>query len=235
MYKRLVSYVLLATIVLAILLPITLSASPPDEDPWWDGDWSSRKEIIIPIDTSNEYAHYQPVDIYLEFDKPCWVKNEEEHSIRVIFQEGGRFIPLESQIYDLNHHSDSEQIDSCNLVFLIPKEANGREKYYVYYDDDKKPSPKYPNHVDVDEGYYRYEPLPGLVFESSFYKIVEEDYIVYAVNKEGTAFDKTASQQVAKLKKGTENVTPSRVEQGASFNFVYDWHKEVVKFSLVSE
>jgi len=78
MYKRLVGYVLLANIVLAILLPTTLLASPPDEDPWWDDDWSSRKEIIVPIDTSNEYAHYQPVDIYLEFDKPCWAKNEEE-------------------------------------------------------------------------------------------------------------------------------------------------------------
>jgi len=225
MYKRLVGCVLLANIVLAILLPTTLLASPSDEDPWWDDDWSSRKEIIVPIDTSNECAHYQPVDIYLEFDKPCWAKNEEEHSIRVIFQEDGRFIPLESQIYDLNHYSDSEQIESCNLVFLIPKQANGKEKYYVYYDDDKKPSPKYPNHVDVDEDYYRYEQVPGVVLESSYYKIIEEDYIVYGVNKEGTALDETASQQVAKLKKGTENVAPNKVEQGASFNFVYYWLK----------
>jgi hypothetical protein len=224
MYKRLVGCVLLANIVLAIVIPTTLLASPSDETPWWNDDWSFRKELIIPIDTGSEYARYQPVDIYIEFNDSCWVKNEEEHSIRVIFQDESRFIPLESQIYNLTF-LDDEHIDSCNLVFLIPKEANGEEKYYVYYDDGEKSGPKYPNRVDIGEDYYRYEQIPGLLFESSYYKITEGDYIVYAVNKEGSAFGDTISQQIAKLKKETEDVMPKNGEQLASFDFIYWWNK----------
>ena len=223
MYKRLVGYVLLVNIVLVILIPTTLSASSPDEAPWWDYDWNSRKEVVIPenIDTGDEHAHYQPVDIYIEFDDPCWAKNENEYSIRVIFQDEGRFLELESQIYDLVF-LDEEHISSCGLVFLIPKEANGKEKYFVYYDDNEKSAPNYPNHVDVGESYYRFEQI-GLTLESSYYKMVEGDYSVYAINKWGKAFDTTASQQVGKLKKDTEDVSPKNGEVGAVFCFVYWW------------
>ena len=220
MYKRLVGCVLLANIVLAIVIPTTLLASPSDETPWWNDDWSFRKELIIPIDTGREYARYQPVDIYIEFNDSCWAKNVNEHSVRVYFWDGNKWNELESQIYDLNY-SDSEQIDSCNLVFLIPKEANGEEKYFVYYDDEEKSEPKYPNRVDIGEDYYRYEQIPGLLFESSYYKIIEGDYVVYAVNKEGSAFDDTLSQQIAKLKRETKEVMPKNGEQLASFDFIY--------------
>jgi len=224
MYKRLVGCVLLANIVLAIVIPTTLLASPSDETPWWNDDWSFRKELIIPIDTGSEYARYQPVDIHIEFNDSCWAKNVNEHSVRVYCWDGNKWNELESQIYDLTY-SDSEQIDSCNLVFLIPNEANGEEKYFVYYDDEEKSEPKYPNRVDIGEDYYRYEKIPGLLFESSYYKIIEGDYVVYAVNKEGSAFDDTISQQIAKLKKETENVMPKNGEQLASFDFIYWWNK----------
>ncbi len=226
MFKRLVGCVLLANIVLVILIPTLLSASLQDEAPWWDYDWSFRKEVEIPnyVDTSDEHAHYQPVDIYIEFDDPCWARNEEEHSLRVIFQDDGIFLPLESQIYDLIF-LDEEHIKACSIVFLIPKEANGNERYYIYYDDDKKSAPNYPNHVDVGESYYRYEQM-GLTFESSYYKVIEGDYIVYAINKWGKAFDTTTSQQVVKLKKEIKDVTPSNGELGAEFNFIYYWKKD---------
>jgi hypothetical protein len=222
MYKRLVSWLLLASIILATLVPTILSTPSPDEPPIWDDEWSFSKEITLPIDTSSKYAQYQPVDIRIEFDDICWAKDEKEHSVRVCFWDGVIWHPLESQIYDLNYTND-EHISSCSLVFLIPKEANGEERYYVHYDDDKKSNPNYPNHVDVSEDYYRYQQIPGVIFESDYYEIIEEGYIVYGVNKEGKAFDATATQQVAKVITGTKEVAPNKGEIGASFDFRYWW------------
>lgn len=226
MFKRMVGCVLLANIILVTLIPTVLPASSPDEPPWWDNNWSFRKEVVIPkdIDTGDEQTHFQPVDIFIEFDPPCWAKNEEEYSLRIIFQDEENFLQLESQIYDLIF-LDEEHIKTCSVVFLIPKEANGKERYYIYYDDDKKSAPNYPNHVDVGEFYYRYEQM-GLTFESSYYKVIEGDYIVFAINKLGKAFDVTTSQQVGKLKKGTKDVTPSNGELSAGFNFIYFWKKD---------
>ena len=115
MNKRLVGYIILVNIVFSILVPTSLSES--DEASWWDDNWSFRDEIVIPIDTSSEHAKYQPVDILINFNDSCWAKNEDEHSVRVIVQADGRFVELESQIYDLNF-SDETHISSCGLVFL---------------------------------------------------------------------------------------------------------------------
>ena len=104
---------------------------------WWDEDWDFRQQIDIPINTSNEQAKFQPIDISVEFKNTCWAKNEKEHSIRVVFQQNEKSIELESQIYDLTN-TNGNSINRCNLVFLIPKEANGKETYYIYYDDNEK-------------------------------------------------------------------------------------------------
>jgi hypothetical protein len=219
MSKKLIGYVILANLLFSALFTISI---PADEVPWWDESFSFQEEIIIPIDTSNEHARFQPIDIQIKFNESCWAKNENEHSVRVCYWDGVLWHPLESQIYDLEF-IDSDHINSCSLVFLIPNEANGKERYFVYYDDDTKSNPNYPNHVDVDEDYYLYEQIPGLVFESEYYKITEKDYIVYAINKEGEALGESISQQVAKLKKGSENVKPNAGEMGASFSFGYWW------------
>lgn len=219
MSKRLIGYIILANLLLTAIIPISLLA---DEIPWWNDNWSFRIEVDIPIDTSNEHAKFQPIDIALNFNDMCWALNENEHSIRVIYQKGERFIELESQIYDLNH-KDNEYIDSCNLVFLIPAEADGEEKYFVYYDDERKTNPDYPNHVDVEESYYQYEPIPGMGFESSFYKIMEEGYIVYGVNKEGKFLNNPVSQQVTKLKKGSKDILPYNGDHLATFSCIYYW------------
>ncbi len=222
MYKRLVGIIILINILISILVPTLVSEPLPDELPWWDNEYESRKELIIPINTSNKQAKYQPIDILLEFEDSCWAKNENEHSVRVCFWDGNIWKELEIQIYDLTY-VDNEHIFSCSLIFLIPEEADGNEKYYVYYDGDKKSGPDYPNRVDVGEDYYRYEQIPGLIFESYYFKIIEGDYIVYAINKDGEALGSSISQQVAKLKKETEVVKPNRGVMGASLNFRYWW------------
>jgi len=229
MYKRLIGCLLLANIVLSILVPSTIST---DNSQWWDENWSFRQEINIPINTTSAHAHYQPIDIFIEFDNPCWAKNEKEHSLRIIFQDESIVKELELQIYNLVH-TDDNYISACSLVFLIPGEANGNEKYYVYYDDGQKPAPAYPDRVGVGESYYQYEPIQGLRFESSFYKIIEGDYIVYGVNKEGTSFGDSITQQVVKLKKNSKEVIPKNGEEMASFSFTYWWQKSG-KWSSIS-
>ena len=197
---------------------------------WWDGDWSFRQEIIIPIDTSAELAKFQPVDVYIGFENPCWAKNEIEHSVRVVFQEGENLKELESQIYDLNY-SDDVYIKSCGLVFLIPEEANNMEQYYVYYDDIAKPSPNYPDHVEMEEAYYFIEPISGYPLESRFFKITDEGYIVYAVAQEGTFMSYSTSQHVTKLRDETKEVLPKYGELFASFDFRYYYGQEMFDYS----
>jgi len=230
MRKRLVGIITFIIILESLLAPTSLSS---DESSWWNDNWSSREEILIPINTSFQEAKFQPIDIYLEFNNSCWAKNENEHSLRVIFQDSSKFIELESQIYKLNS-SDNEHITSCNLVFIIPEEANGNEKYYVYYDDEKKSNPNYADHLNLEESYFQYEPLQGFKFESYFYKIIEDGYIVYAVNKKGTYLGDSASQQITKLKKNAKEVKPSNGEQLVSLSFVYWWLKNGKWLSISS-
>lgn len=222
MNKKLVGYVVISIIFLSVLVPTSFSAS--DEAPWWNENWSFRKEINIPIDTSSEQAKYQPVDILIKFNNSCWVKDKIEHSIRIVLQEGGRFKVLESQIYDLEN-SDDTHINSCSLVFLIPPDVTGKEKYFVYYDDEEKAAPDYVDHVDVDESYCQYEPIPGISFNSEYYKITDEGNIVYAIAQKGKAKGDSISQQVTKLVQGSENVKPKNGEQAASFAFIYWWER----------
>jgi hypothetical protein len=222
MSKKLIGYIILANLLISAFITVSI---PADEIPWWDDSYLYREEINISINTSDEYARFQPIDVKIKFNNSCWAKNVNEHSVRVCLWDGVLNHPLESQIYDLVH-TGNEHISSCSLVFLIPENANGNEKYYVYYDDNKKSNPNYPNHVEVDEDYYRYEEIPGLVLEAEYFAIAEEGFIVYAISKEGRGLDTTATQQVAKLKKGTEIVKPSAGEIGASFDFGYWWMED---------
>ena len=205
--------------------------SSKDASDWWNDNWSFRQEIRISIGTTQDEAKFQAVDIPIKFNKLCWAKNETKHSIRVIFQESGNLNELESQIYDINH-SDGNHITECSLVFLIPEEANGKEKYYVYYDNDEKSSTDYTDHIEISEAYYRYEPIPGLPFESRYYKIKEDDYIVYGVAQEGEFLGFSTAQQITKFKAKTEEVTtPRNGESWASFDYFYYYGKGTEDFS----
>ncbi|RLF31073.1 MAG: carboxypeptidase regulatory-like domain-containing protein, partial [Thermoplasmata archaeon] len=130
------------TVLGIILLPIISTSGTSFSS--WNDDWSFRQEISIPIDTGLDESKFQPIDIKISFDNPCWAENEKKHSIRVVCLHDNRWYELESQIYNLDH-TDNSHISSCSLVFLIPEFADGKEKYYVYYDDEEKPEVKYPD------------------------------------------------------------------------------------------
>jgi len=221
MSKNLVVPIILFNLVLLALLPVSNSASGSS---WCINDWSFRQEISIPINTTDKLAKYQPIDTKITFEHPCWTKNENMHSVRVIYNHNEVFNEIECQIYDLEFIDDTH-IKSCNLVFLIPQEANGEENYYVYYDDEEKSDPNYPDHVAIDESHYKYEPVKGVLLESWCYKIMEEGDIVYAVAQKGTASNEPISQQVTKFKKGSDSDMPKNVEQAASFSLVY-WNEK---------
>ncbi|MCK4995367.1 MAG: hypothetical protein KAR55_00630, partial [Thermoplasmatales archaeon] len=219
MYKRSVGFVLLAIIVSSILTPATFST---DEIPWWNDDWSFQQEIFVPIDTSNEQAKYQPIDVTIEFINPCWAKDENEHSIRVVCWDERTWHELESQIYDLSL-TDDAYVKTCNLVFLIPEYANGKEKYYVYYDDNEKPAADYKNHVAVEESYFKNYKIPTIPIEQDYFEITDEGYIVYIVAKDGTFID-PISQEITKLKPNSKDVTMKNRDNLASFGLSY-WYK----------
>ena len=214
-----------------LILSLIPLSSGNSENSWWDHNWSFRQEITIPIDTSTSISKFQPIDLKINFNNPCWAKNEKEHSIRVIFQKNGIMKELESQIYDLEK-TDDTHISSCSIVFLIPEDADGNEKYYVYYDDKQKDPVNYKDHVDVEDAYYYFAPIPVYPFESKFFKITEDGDIVYGVAYEGELLGVGTTQQVTKFKENTKEVsTPKDIEAWASFDFFYNYGDDLRAFS----
>lgn len=230
MVQKLIIFLLLVNIILLNIIPINICAL---EGQWWNSSWSFRQEVVIPIDTNTEIAKYQPIDVYIEFSNKCWAKNEYEHSIRVILQDGEFFKELDSQIYDLKYNSENH-IQACNLVFLIPEEANGKESYFIYYDNKEKNAPEYEDHVNIEESYYHFEPIPGYPFESNYFKIIEDDFIVYAVSQEGTFMGYTTSQHVTKLKEKTTEVLPKYGDLITSFDFRYYYGQDMMDYCSTS-
>lgn len=215
--KKFVGYLLLLILMFSTFV---MPASSRDGPSWWDEDWSSREEISVPIETS-ENAKHQPIDIRIEFDHNCWARNETENSIRVACWDGSKWEEIESQIYDLNF-TDENHIKACSLVFLIPEIADGKEKYYVYYDDEEKPAPSYTDHVSIEDSHYYYEPISGLPVDIDYYKIMEDGYCVYGVGQKGSILGELfASQLMAKQKKDKKEFKIQNWDQGAYFASYY--------------
>ena len=222
--NKLAGAIIILSLLFFGLMPTGLSKNI--DDPWWNEDWSYRQELIIPINISYSELAGQSIDILFNFDNPCWAKDENIHSVRVIKQERGQFKELESQIYDLNYNStNSNFINSCNLVFLIPTGSTGKEKYFVYYDESEKFEKTYTDHVVVEDSYIYYNPFIGFSFESWFYKVVEDERVVYTVVKEGSHLDKKISQQVVKIKKDYTDLLPDSGEDTINTCFTYWWYK----------
>lgn len=220
-----------------LLLLIWSSITPgilSDETIWWNEHWSYRQEIPIPIPTNLEIAKYQPIDLRIEFENPCWAKNSVEHSIRVCCLNKNTWTELESQIYDLNRIGEN-YITSCNLVFLIPEFADGTERYYIYYDDSEKPSPGYTDHVNVEEAYYRYEPISGYPLESYYYKITDDGYIIYTIAQDGQFMGYNTSQHVTKMIDKTTEVMPKNGDLFAAFDFKYCYDEDLFDYSSTSQ
>ena len=212
------AYLILILLVSSVLtISVSSEGDPP---PFWNESWPYRQEIKIPVSTDNPYAKYQPIDIRIEFEKNCWAKNENEHSVRVCCWDGNIWHDLESQIYHLNF-TDVDHIYSCGLVFLIPEIADGKERYFIYYDDNEKPSPNYIDHVSIEDEYYYYEPISGISVEGDYYKITEDNYIIYVVGQKGQVMDRKLSQCVIKMKHNTEKFEIMNSDILASFAFSY--------------
>ncbi len=208
--------IILFTMLTSVLAPSTTATKTP----WWNESFSYKQEIIIPIDTKLEHAKFQPIDIKIDFENPCWAKNENKHSVRVIFEKDGYFKELECQIYNLKYSTNYE-IRSCNLVFLTPEEANGKEKYYLYYDDEDKSGPNYLDHVKVEDSYYQYTPIPGYSVESNFFNIIDDGYSIYQISYKGKALGRGRSQYVFKLKDGSKDIKPENGDLFAIFDFSF--------------
>lgn len=179
-----------------------------------------RQEIKIPIDTSLAESKFQPIDIRIKFDNNCWGINETQNSVRVAYEDGSGLNEVESQIYDLEQSGNSDII-SCSLVFLIPKEANGNEKYYVLYHDSEVDGPNYEDHLSIIDTHYFYEPISGQKMDFDYYQISEDGYIVYAVCQKGGILDNGMSNAVIKMKPNTTEFEPINSEQLATFYCSY--------------
>jgi len=216
--------IIIVNIILILFISPLLSISVSSENgtfPTWNKDWAFRQEIILPIETKSPYAKFQPIDIHIEFSDSCWAKNEDEHSVRVCCWNGNNWIELESQIYDLEFE-DSQHINKCGLVFLVPEIADGKERYFIYFDSFEKPSPNYINHVDIEDDYYYYEPISGISLEGDYYRIIEDGYGIYIVGQKGKIINRYLSQAVMKMKPKTKEFDVSNSDKVATFSFVYN-------------
>jgi len=181
---------------------------------------SYKQEISIPIDTSLETTKLQPIDIRLEFSKPCWAIDETRHSVRVGIDDGSELIELDSQIYDLEYIDDAH-IKSCSLVFLIPETANGKEKYYVFYDSSETEPPNYKDHITLQDTHYFFEPISGQKIDFDYFGIFEDEFIIYAVIQKGEIIGNPVSHTIAKCIPNAAILETNTIEQLAAFDLRY--------------
>ncbi|VVB60617.1 Carboxypeptidase regulatory-like domain protein [uncultured archaeon] len=208
--------------VLCILLLTSLCTSVASQTDltWWDKNWSFRQEISLPIFSQLSFAKFQPIDIRVVFENNCWALSENHSSIRVCYWDGNEWSVLESQIYDLNF-VDKSSIKACSLVFLIPKNATGKEVYYIYYNDKETSPANYPDHVQVEKTHYYYEPIPGQKADFDYYKITDEGYCIYGVGLQGMMMTEYGTQMIFRQSKGQKDFSYRYWDRLASFCFQY--------------
>jgi hypothetical protein len=217
--------------LLFILFPTNFTIADSSQ---WDDNWSYSQKILIPFDTSSYISHFQPIDTKVEFQNPCWAKDEKVHSVRVCCWDGRTWHELESQLYGLEPASNNI-IKSCNVAFLIPEFADGKEEYFIFYDNSEKPSPDYEDHVQIEESYYKYEPISGYPLESHYYKITDDNYITYSISYDGKLMGYNTGQHVVKLKEKIEEVLPKNGELFAAFDFKYYYDEGIFSYSSTSQ
>ncbi len=222
-YKKISIIWIIAILSFSILNPNVLSFNNYTQSNI--DDLSYKQEINIPIDTSLAQAKYQAIDVKIYFNNPCWAIDEISHSVRVGFDDGNNINEIESQIYSLEF-SDDTHISSCNLVFLIPKESDGKEKYFVFYDSKETDSPDYDDHVEVYDSSYYYEPISGQKIFFDYYGIKEEGFVLYSVTQKGELIGFPISQSVAKYLPGSTEVETNNVDQLSSFDMRYGFSEE---------
>jgi len=233
MGKKLVKITILSIILLFIIIAFSPIYSCTEDYNIDNETWSYKQEVTLPISTTSKIVNNYPIDLQINFSNPCWAIDETYHSLRLIYQINDEEVEyIEFQIYNLKF-IDKNHIKKCNIVFLIPDDANGKEKYYVIYDDQVKAAPEFPDHVSVKDSYYNYEPMQFLSLESWYYGIYQEDFMIYAVSQKGSTINEKTSQQVIKLKTGSKSAESTNFDQTASFSLDY-WLKKNGKMTKSS-
>ena len=236
-------YLLIIIILLASIFSNSASSSDGKSVTSDIDNFAFKQEIQIPIDTSVERAKFQPIDIKVEFSKTCYAKDEKNNSVRIGMEKNGDITELESQIYDLEK-IDETHISSCGLVFLIPIESDGKEKYYVFYDSDQTDNPNYEKHVFLEDSHYFYEPISGQKIDFDYFGIKQDDDVIYAVVQKGELLGNPIALSVIKFKPGSKVVETYNLDQLGDFDFRYgtveepayfgtSWVKEINKQIIV--
>jgi len=179
-----------------------------------------KQELMIPIDTSQKEAKFQPIDIKVDFSNPCYAKDETSHSIRIGYENGKDIFEIDSQVYNIEY-SDNSYIKSCNIVFLIPEEANGKEKYYVFYDSKEIQNVEYEDHLKIEDTNYFYEPISGQKIQFDYYGISQDEYTIYGIIQKGEIIGNPVSQNIVKIKPDSKKLDTTRIDQLAAFDFRY--------------
>ncbi len=211
-----ISLIFIISLVWYPLVPADSQHNPPH----WNNQWVYSQQIELPFSTNATVAHNQPVDIEFYFEYPCWTKNTNETSVRVCCWHQNQWFELASQIYNLVF-KDANHIERCNIVFLIPSYADGKEQYFVYYHDNPTPIPQYKDHVCVKDAYYLESPVSDITAEARYYRIEEEGKCIYGVGQQGKLLDRSFSQIVVKQKKGVKDFDVFDADLIVSFAFSY--------------
>ena len=179
-----------------------------------------KQELMIPIDTSLEMVKFQPIDIRIEFSNPCWAKDETHHSVRIVFDDGSSLTEIDSQIYNFEF-TDENHIKSCSLVFLIPEKANGKEKYYAFYDSSEVESANYDDHIVIEDTHYFYEPISGQKIDFDYYGVIEDGFVIYAAIQKGEILGNPVSHTIAKCIPKATVMETSTIDQLGTFDLRY--------------
>ena len=152
---------------------------------------------------------YQPVDVRIKFNKPCYALNEEENSIKVFYN--GR--EIESQIHSLERSSGGF-IKACNVVFLY----QGKGTYVIQY-GEKAEEKQYVDHVEVRDAYYYTEPISGYFAKINYYEIREDGKPLFGICQQGSILGIEMANKMIKVKGNSFEM--KNWEQLFSFAFFY--------------
>ncbi len=221
------STLILGGILLLLMLPaVGLPSSAQDDGtPTWDPmfqEWAYRQEVSLPIYTNDSVSRYQPIDLRIQFDHPCWTEDATRTSLRVSCWHQDEWSELESQVYALEKiPGETNLISVCNVIFLVPGFADGTEQYFIYYDDAETVRTTYTDHVTLEDLNFSSSPLPEISAVARFYGISQDGYCIYGVGQEGTLLDRSCSQVVVKQKKECKEFDIIDSDQIVSFAFSY--------------
>jgi len=167
---------------------------------------SAYNHQVITVDLPDEMKG-QPLDIHVDFQKPCYAVDEKRHSVRLLYN--GK--EIESQIYNLNFEGE-KRLASCNLVFIY----QGKGEYILEYGDEIR-EVNYKDHVKVNDIYYFIEPIPGYYAKVNCYEIKQDGKSIFGICQEGSILGIEMGNKVITMKEGAEKFEMKNWDQFFSF------------------